>query len=234
MAIVTQRGYLGLSVSDVDAWERFATQILGLQVNGREADGTLFLRMDEYHHRFIVHPSGKDDLAYVGWEVADEQTLQAMTDRLRDAGVAVQQGTPAQAEARRVVALIAFEDPNRLPSEAFYGPLMRFDHPFKSPRAISGFETGVMGWAISSWPWTTSTRACISTAPSWGCGSATSFTASRRRGRGAPWHFPIVTPATTRWRSMRREPPNGTAAGVKRCCRRSSGATMRGGVCAAA
>ena len=101
MANVTQLGYLGLSVSDVDAWERFATETLGLQVNGREADGALFLRMDEYHHRFILHPTGEDDVAYIGWEVADEQALQAIADRLRGAGVAVQQSTPAQAEARR-------------------------------------------------------------------------------------------------------------------------------------
>jgi len=31
MTSVTQLGYLGLSVSNVDEWERFATQILGLQ-----------------------------------------------------------------------------------------------------------------------------------------------------------------------------------------------------------
>jgi biphenyl-2,3-diol 1,2-dioxygenase len=145
MANVTHLGYLGLSVSDVDAWERFATETLGLQVNEREADGAVFLRMDEYHYRFIVHPTGKDDVAYIGWEVADEQALQAIADRLRGAGVAVHQGTPAQAEARRVVGLITFEDPNHIASEVFYGPLMGFDRPFKSPRAITGFETGVMG-----------------------------------------------------------------------------------------
>jgi 2,3-dihydroxyethylbenzene 1,2-dioxygenase len=90
MASVTQLGYLGLSVSDVDAWERFATETLGPQVNGRDADGAVFLRMDEYHHRFIVHLTGKDDVAYIGWEVGDEQALQAMAERLRGAGVAAQ------------------------------------------------------------------------------------------------------------------------------------------------
>lgn len=66
MASVTQLGYLGLSVRDVNGWEKFASQVLGLQPNGRDPDGSSFLRMDEYHHRFIVHPSGKDDLAYIG------------------------------------------------------------------------------------------------------------------------------------------------------------------------
>ena len=34
--------------------------------------------MDDYHHRFIVHPTGNDDLAYIGWEVATEEGLEAM------------------------------------------------------------------------------------------------------------------------------------------------------------
>jgi 2,3-dihydroxybiphenyl 1,2-dioxygenase len=145
MLSVTQLGYLGLSVSNVDDWERFATGILGLQSNGREADGSLFLRMDEYHHRFIVHPTGKDDLAYIGWEVATEEALQAMAAQLTAAGVAVQPGTPEEAEARRVAGLSKFRDPSGIASEIFYGPLVTFDKPFQSPRPISGFKTGEQG-----------------------------------------------------------------------------------------
>ena len=145
MVSVTQLGYLGLSVSNVDEWERFATQILGLQANRGEADGSLFLRMDEYHHRFIVHPTGKDDVAYFGWEVATEEALQALAAQLTEAGVAVQPGTPAEAEARRVAGLIKFADPSGIPSEIFYGPLVTFDKPFQSPRPISGFKTGEQG-----------------------------------------------------------------------------------------
>ena len=145
MASVTQLGYLGLIVSNVDDWERFAAQILGLQSNGRDADGSLFLRMDEYHHRFIVHPTGKDDLAYIGWEVAAEEALQAMTAQLTAAGVAVQPGSPEEAEARRVAGLVKFHDPSGIPSEVFYGPLVTSDKPFQSPRPISGFKTGEQG-----------------------------------------------------------------------------------------
>ena len=101
--------------------------------------------MDDYHHRFIVHPDGNDDLAYIGWEVRDEHALNAMTDQLTAAGIAVRKGTEAAIEARRVVDLIQFDDPSGMPTEIYYGPLMSFDPPFKSPRAISGFETGDMG-----------------------------------------------------------------------------------------
>jgi 2,3-dihydroxybiphenyl 1,2-dioxygenase len=145
MAGVTQLGYLGLSVRDCNQWEQFAAQVLGLQPNGRDADGSLFLRMDEYHHRFIVHPSGKDDLAYIGWEVATEQALEAAAERLREEGVAVTAGTAEEAEARRVAGLIKFADPSGISSEIFYGPLVIYDKPFQSPRALSGFKTGEQG-----------------------------------------------------------------------------------------
>src|SRR5712691_5176189 len=100
MESVTQLGYLGLSVSDINAWERFATHTLGLQVSERGDDGSLFLRTDEYHHRFLVHPTGKDDLAYIGWEVKDEHALREISAQLKAAGVEVRQGAPAEARAR--------------------------------------------------------------------------------------------------------------------------------------
>ena len=145
MASVTQLGYIGLSVSDINAWEKFATQTLGLQVSEKESDGTLLLRTDEYHHRFLVHPTGKDDVAYVGWEVADEQALRAVAAQLKAAGIEVRSGTSEEAAARGVVGLITFKDPNGIASEVFFGPLMAFHTPFQSPRPISGFEGGGQG-----------------------------------------------------------------------------------------
>ena len=86
MASVSQLGYLGLSVRDLNQWEQFAAQVLGLQPNGHDPDGALFLRMDDYHHRFIVHPTGNDDLAYIGWEVATEEGLEAMAAQWSEPG----------------------------------------------------------------------------------------------------------------------------------------------------
>ncbi len=145
MAAVTQLGYLGIAVSDVGAWERFATETLGMQLGARDDDGSLHLRLDEHQHRLVVHPAGDDDLAYVGWQVADEQALGELATRLRKAGVAVQQGTPREAAARRVAAVLAFRDPNGILTEAYYGPAIDARHPFQSPRAISGFEAGPLG-----------------------------------------------------------------------------------------
>jgi biphenyl-2,3-diol 1,2-dioxygenase len=145
MASITQLGYLGIGVSNLKAWEDYATRVLGLQVSAQGKDGALFLRMDEYHHRFIIHPHGDDDVAYVGWEVADEHALEAIAAQVQAAGMAVSQGTADQAMARWVAELITFQDPNGIPIEIFYGPLVQYDKPFASPRAITGFVTGDQG-----------------------------------------------------------------------------------------
>lgn len=106
MTGVTQLGYLGLRVSNVDDWQDFATRVLGLQAHPRDPDGSLLLRMDDYHHRFIVTPGTEDDLGLVGWEVADEAALHAAAERLAAHDVACEWATPDEAAIRRVVGLL--------------------------------------------------------------------------------------------------------------------------------
>ena len=145
MASVTQLGYLGIGVSDLARWGHFATDVLGLEANGSGADGSMFLRMDEYHHRFILQPNGADDLAFTGWEVRDQAALIEIGDRLRADGVQVTAATPEEARARRVVEYLKLKDPSGIPTEIYYGPLMNFEHPFKSQRPLAGFVTGEQG-----------------------------------------------------------------------------------------
>ena len=145
MASVTQLGYVGISVSNVEEWEHFATDVLGLQSNGVDSDGNLTLRMDEYTHRFIVSPGGKDDVEFVGFQVTDEPALREMAEQLRQAGVEVTIGADDEAKARKVEGLIKFDDPDGTPTEVYFGPPISFERPFNSPRAISGFVTGEQG-----------------------------------------------------------------------------------------
>ena len=138
-------GYVGIGAKDIEQWEHYATESLGLQSNGRESDGSLLLRMDEYEYRIAVHPDNRDDISYVGWQVTNEQDLVDMEAQLRNAGVEVSFGTPEEARARRVEGLIKFEDPNEIPTEVYFGPPISFDSPFNSPRPVSGFVTGDQG-----------------------------------------------------------------------------------------
>ena len=77
----------------------------------------------------------------MGWEVESQGDLDTLAARLEAAGIAVERGSRALAEQRRVTELIAFADPcaNRL--EAFWKPEIA-DTPFVPGRPISGFLTG--------------------------------------------------------------------------------------------
>lgn len=141
---MTQLGYVGFSVSDLDAWKKYATEVLGLQITDDSDKENVYLRMDINHHRVIIHPDGNDDLAYAGWEVPDAHALEAMAARLEEAGVKVTPGTREDAEARRVLDLVRFEDPSGIPMEIYYGPLFE-RQPFYPSRPISGFRTGNLG-----------------------------------------------------------------------------------------
>jgi 2,3-dihydroxybiphenyl 1,2-dioxygenase len=138
---VAQLGYLGFEVSDLAAWERFATGILGLVVARRGEDGSLALRMDGHEQRFFVQPGPADDLAFVGWEAADAAALEATVGTLRAAGVALEECDPA---LRRVERLFRFRDPAGIPSEIYAGPALAAE-PFESPVVRSGFVADEQG-----------------------------------------------------------------------------------------
>lgn len=143
---VTQLGYLGIGVSDVTAWERFAGDVLGLQSNGRAADGTLFLKMDEHHHRLAVHPGGNDDITYAGWEAGDEPSFRALAEQLARHGGRVTWGSQDEARLRRVQGLLRVLDPSGVTHEVYWGQRSEDRRPFSSPRAIGGFEAGALGF----------------------------------------------------------------------------------------
>jgi 2,3-dihydroxybiphenyl 1,2-dioxygenase len=142
---VSQLAYLGIGVSDMPAWKSFATDILGMQVTEREDDGTVYLRMDENHHRIALHPSGEDDVLYVGLQAPTHARYEEAKSALRAAGVAVNQGTSAEIAHRRVVDFVKFETGD-LPFELSIGPFSRWDPPFQPARPMSGFKTGALGF----------------------------------------------------------------------------------------
>jgi 2,3-dihydroxybiphenyl 1,2-dioxygenase len=145
MSAIKSLGYIGLGVKDLQAWEDYATRILGLQHGGVTDDKRLLLRMDEYSYRFALHRDDTDDLAYAGWEVADAAGLREVAERLHSIGVETQVASAAEADARRVTEMVRFTDPNGIIGEAFYGPSVEFEHPYQSPRPIGGFVTGEQG-----------------------------------------------------------------------------------------
>ena len=142
---VSQLAYLGIGVSDMGAWKTFATDILGMQIIERADDGTVYLRMDENHHRIALHPSGEDDVLYIGLQAATTASFEEAKAALRAAGVSVTQGTTAEIAHRRLIDFVKFETGD-LPFELSIGPHTRWDPPFQPARPMSGFKTGPLGF----------------------------------------------------------------------------------------
>lgn len=142
---VSQLAYVGIGVSDMARWRSFAAEVLGMQVVDDGDGGTVYLRMDEYHHRIALHPSGEDDVLYVGLQAATPAAYAAGVAALRAADVATTPGTPAELESRRVLDLVKFET-GGLPFELGVGHQTRWDPPFHLSRPMSGFRTGSLGF----------------------------------------------------------------------------------------
>ena len=69
---VARLGYLGLSSTDTSAWDRFATEQLGLMsvsVPETAVDGDVFLKMDDHPFRLFVEQGDEDRLVATGWEL---------------------------------------------------------------------------------------------------------------------------------------------------------------------
>ena len=146
MSIVTELGYLGLTVSDLDAWKRFGTEVVGLELLDEGEPDRFYFRMDNWHHRFVVHVGDGDDLAYSGWRVADESALFDILGRLDAAGHSYRIGTPEEAAERHVLGLAKLEDPSGNAIELFYGPRIDAHLPFHPGRRMHGkFVTGSEG-----------------------------------------------------------------------------------------
>lgn len=148
---IQQLAYLVFEVKDVDAWRRFAFEVLGLTPAWESAAGAFGARNDGYAHRIVVVPGAADDLAVVGWLLADEASLLATVARVRGFGLEVTEGSAELARERRVARLFCYTDPSGIPSELCVG-LERTSEPLSTAVVRSGFvaETEGLGHLVLS------------------------------------------------------------------------------------
>ena len=146
MVQVTELGYMGLGVKDLDAWKSFATSIVGMELTDEGEKDRCYLRMDYWHHRLVLHHDGSDDLAYLGFRVAGAEEFQQMKHQLEEARVKYRVGSEEEADERRVLELLKLEDPDGTPIEIFHGPEVQASKPFHPGRRMHGrFKTGTGG-----------------------------------------------------------------------------------------
>lgn len=136
-------GYVGLRATDLAPWRPFAEELLGLMpatpTPGQEGGETLYYRLDGRRWRLAVHRAQASGLAYLGWELADRDSLESAAKHLASCGVDVER--PGDKLSRGVSDLVRFVDPWGHAHELFYGAPTDLDVPFISPAGVSGFLT---------------------------------------------------------------------------------------------
>ncbi len=146
MIQVTELGYMGIGVKNLEEWKEFATSIVGMELADEGEADRCYLRMDYSHHRIVLHADGSDDLAYLGFRVAGAEEFSAMQTQLSAAGIKFRVGSGEEAEERRALEVLKLNDPDGNPIEIFHGPLVQFSKPFHPGRAMHGrFKTGTGG-----------------------------------------------------------------------------------------
>jgi biphenyl-2,3-diol 1,2-dioxygenase/3-methylcatechol 2,3-dioxygenase len=141
---VQRLGYLGVEVTDIDAWRAFATMRLGM-MEAAAPEGTARFRLDSRSWRFMVTPGAADDLAIAGYEVDSEEGLLEVKRRLEDHGVKVTHESSELAAERGVLGLVSCVDPTDTRIEIYYGGTELFEEPFVSPTGVTSFRTEDQG-----------------------------------------------------------------------------------------
>jgi len=146
MTAITELGYVRFGVSDLEAWRAFATDGLGLEIGQDSTRDTVYLRMDQWHHRIILEQDPADDLIGIGLRVAGAKEFRDMRELLDDNGIGYEVADTALARRRCVLELLLLEDPAGNPLEIFHGPRVDAHAPFHPGRGMYGrFVTGEGG-----------------------------------------------------------------------------------------
>jgi len=159
-------GYVGIGAPDPAACLDFATRIVGLMParacpgedwgmpavpgsgpasggRGIAADGSVYLKMDDWQWRIAVHPRpGRPGLVYLGLELAGPVELEQALAELHSAGCEARAGSEKEARGRAVTGIGYTRDPMGNAVELFYGPVK--DRKYASPLGME-FVTGALG-----------------------------------------------------------------------------------------
>ncbi len=101
--------YIRLGTRNLSEAERFATEVVGLQVSRRDGD-SVYLKSDDRDHTLCYFTGDPDDQV-VGLELYDSSALTAAADELVNAGIEVHQGSVEECQRRRVRDFIRLQDP---------------------------------------------------------------------------------------------------------------------------
>lgn len=134
-------GYAVIESTRLKDWRIFLHQGLGLHLNDSPT-GELSFRMDSHAKRIIIEYGQAEDMVAVGWQLADQATLDVVLARLAERKIAVERSSHEQALQRGVAQFWRIKGPKGLALELFV-EAQQSDVPLQM--LSSGFHTGSAG-----------------------------------------------------------------------------------------
>ena len=137
-------GYVIIETAQPEKWDEFLTQLAGAVRTLDAVDGAAQYRIDQRPFRFRIEKSDREWFKAAGYEVADMAGLEALSQKIKDAGRLVSTFSSDECASRGIDAGFRTDDPAGNGLEFFCGDSVT-TAPFVSPIGISEFVTGEMG-----------------------------------------------------------------------------------------
>ncbi len=125
-------GRVELDVLDLNRSRKFYEEVVGLQYVETGADGQVLLRCDDDHHSLVLHRAGTAGLRVAGFMLEDMAQFDPLLQRLRDAGIPVQEVRHELCAQHRQQRAIRIFEPLVGAVIEFYLPEPDTARPFKS------------------------------------------------------------------------------------------------------
>lgn len=151
-------GYLGVRSPNAAVWETWGPEMLGMDIHDPtprsssldevtpKVDGAVYLRMDDRKWRIAVYPGDRDEIAFMGWEIANRHAFAAALKHLEAMKVPYTVSSEEEALERGVQQMAYFFDPVGYRHEIFYGGYL-LEGSFAPGRRpwFKGFRAGHLG-----------------------------------------------------------------------------------------
>ena len=119
---VSSIGYARIESTDLDAWQNFASDVLGLMViRSNDSVDPLKIRMDDHPLRFLVQAGKNDRLLACGFDCRSKIQWQTNIDTLAEAGYAFIKSSHEEALNHAVTELAVGQDPSGNTIELYHG-----------------------------------------------------------------------------------------------------------------
>jgi extradiol dioxygenase len=151
-------GYLGLKSPKAEEWTRWGEEVMGFGTDDPTPESSalegasprvkdaVYLRMDDRKWRIAVYPGERDEIAFVGWELADRIAFKDALKHLDEKKIPYSVANEYQALERGVQGMAAFYDPVGFRHEIYYSQYY-LENSFKPGRLPmkKGFRVGNLG-----------------------------------------------------------------------------------------